>query len=185
MLNGEQKGPYTLEELPDAGVYPDTYVWCKDMKDWQKAEEVAEICRLFRQRLIGVPGERQLTPEEEARRQQEADLKARQENLEQLPMRYRQQVEESGTDFTPPVEQQPDYSRPPKFYFFESILAAIFCFLFTGIIAVYFSWRAKKAWQNGAKEESYDYAGYARMWLGITFFMGVIFLGYTMLTVSR
>lgn len=183
MLNGEQKGPYTLEELPDAGVYPDTYVWCKEMKDWQKAEEVADICRYFRRRLIGVPGEMPESPQDEAERLRREQWQERSEKLAEIPVRYRRQVDESGTDFEPPTEQEPDYSHPPKYYLFESIIATLFCFLFTGVIAIYFSWRARRAWQNGAKEESYDYAGSARMWVGITFFMGVIFMGFAMMKV--
>ncbi|MDE6143194.1 MAG: DUF4339 domain-containing protein, partial [Muribaculaceae bacterium] len=29
IIDGEQKGPFELEELADAGVRPSTYVWCK------------------------------------------------------------------------------------------------------------------------------------------------------------
>ena len=35
MIDGVQKGPYTLEELPLAGVRPSNYIWCKGLQDWQ------------------------------------------------------------------------------------------------------------------------------------------------------
>ncbi len=38
MIDGERRGPFGLDELADAGVRPDTYVWCKGMSDWEKAE---------------------------------------------------------------------------------------------------------------------------------------------------
>ena len=52
MIEGERRGPYELAELADAGVRPDTYVWCKGMDDWQMAEDVADICRFYRQRIF-------------------------------------------------------------------------------------------------------------------------------------
>lgn len=51
MSGDRQIGPISLEELPDNGVRPDTYVWCKGMPDWVPASEVADICRYFRLRL--------------------------------------------------------------------------------------------------------------------------------------
>ena len=51
-MSGDRRiGPFTLEELPENGVRPDTYVWTKGMPDWKRASEVADICRYFRLRL--------------------------------------------------------------------------------------------------------------------------------------
>lgn len=52
-IDGQQRGPYTLEELHSAGVTPDTYVWTKGMQDWMPAGQVPDICRYFRQHLGG------------------------------------------------------------------------------------------------------------------------------------
>lgn len=54
MIDGQQVGPLELDEIVEAGVRPDTYVWCKGMADWQRAAEVPDICRYFRLRLAGV-----------------------------------------------------------------------------------------------------------------------------------
>lgn len=54
MIDGERRGPFELDALADVGVRPDTYVWCKGMADWEKAEDVAEICRWYRQRIFGL-----------------------------------------------------------------------------------------------------------------------------------
>ena len=52
MINDKQVGPMELPELVEAGLMPDTYVWCKGMADWQQANEVADICRFFRNRIF-------------------------------------------------------------------------------------------------------------------------------------
>lgn len=51
MIGGRQQGPFALDQLHDAGVRPDTYVWCKGMADWEMASQVPDICRYFRLRL--------------------------------------------------------------------------------------------------------------------------------------
>ena len=53
MIGGHRYGPMELDEMVREGVRPGTYVWCKGMEDWVKAEEVPDICRYFRQRLSG------------------------------------------------------------------------------------------------------------------------------------
>ncbi len=47
MIDGERRGPFRLDQLRDAGVGPDTYVWSKGMADWEQAADVADICRYF------------------------------------------------------------------------------------------------------------------------------------------
>lgn len=36
---GQQKGPFTEDELRDAGISADTYVWTSGMRDWKRASE--------------------------------------------------------------------------------------------------------------------------------------------------
>ncbi len=96
MIDGQQKGPLELEEVADAGVRPDTYVWCKGMPDWAPASQVPDICRYFRLRLAGV-----LPPKggNAAARQDKmlADMEAEQEQLlSQLPPMARNAVRKSG-----------------------------------------------------------------------------------------
>ena len=65
MIDGKRCGPYELEELADAGVRPGTYIWCKGMDDWEKAEDVADVCRMFRNRLYDLMHPSQPAPVEE------------------------------------------------------------------------------------------------------------------------
>ena len=68
MIGGRRYGPMDLDGLVREGVRPDTYVWCKGMPDWIKAEEVPDICRYFRQRLSGtLPSQKAPGPQEPAR----------------------------------------------------------------------------------------------------------------------
>lgn len=160
MIDGEQCGPYTLSELATAGVGPDTYVWCKGMSDWQKARDEAEICRAFRQRLLGSPAGKPASPPGAAsplsgwmggsikHRPGEADV-------------------DSG--------QKPDTSVPPQSLLVPAILATVFCCPLTGIAAIFFAMQTTRRWAEGNREEAYECQRKARMWLGITFFLGFVF----------
>ncbi len=171
IIDGEQSGPYTLEELVDKGIGPDTYVWSKGMSDWERADEVADICRHYRQRL--------------SRLQHPAPL---------LPSI---QTDPSGPEPVPvslpdPAEHDPDMP-PPHGMLLAAILATLFCFPFTGIIAIYYSVRARNAWQESQRARSdvsaplyndrerenlqsrmTDAVRYSKMWTGISVFLGFL-----------
>lgn len=44
---GQQAGPFTIEQLRDRGVRPDTLVWREGMAQWMPAGSVAELGALF------------------------------------------------------------------------------------------------------------------------------------------
>lgn len=183
MIDGERRGPFELSELAEAGVGPDTYVWCKGMDDWQKAEDVADICRFFRLRIFDLmhPSPQNGSGESEAEATPAADN----------PL--------TGFRFgdLPPVESQTDNSVPPFPTLTLSILMTFFCFPITGLVAVYYSYKARATWQEAIGSESgprqklydeaerarlraraHDYARQAKMWIGITFFLSLIFYAF-------
>lgn len=185
MIGEEQRGPYELHELADAGVAPDTYVWCKGMPDWQRADEVADICRFFRQRIFdinhpSVPAPTLSAPEDQPLH----DV--------QPPLRYSRFLE--GADMQPEII---DASKRPASTLFLAVMLTIFCFPLTGFVAIYYSFMASKAWAEANRSESksskqlysnqereqlrlkaHDYNRSAKMWIGITFFLGIIMMAF-------
>lgn len=168
IINGEQQGPYRLDEFPEAGICPDTYVWCKGMTEWRKAEEVGEICRFFRQRLSGTDSE-----PEGAEMQSDEE-----ETLEDIPLRFRRIVRDSGT----PVEKLPDDSEQlPQPMLVEAILVTLFCFPLTGFIAIWSAIKCSRCIKNGDSAGAREYARKRKMWVGITFFLGIIQSAFVMM----
>ena len=41
--NGQQAGPFSLEQLVQKAITPETLVWAQDMKDWTPAWKIAEL----------------------------------------------------------------------------------------------------------------------------------------------
>lgn len=178
MIDGERRGPFELDALADVGVRPDTYVWCKGMADWEKAEDVAEICRWYRQRIFGLMHPPRFPESNVVQTASNADLTA------------------GGT-------MPADTSAPPPPTLFTAILMTLLCFPITGIVAVYYSYKARASWQESRRSDSpnsrplyseaerqqlrrqaHDYSRQAMMWIGITFFLSFIlyaFLGHRFL----
>ena len=48
-INDQQQGPFTLEQLAELGITPETEVWTQGMADWQQAGDVAELTQLLQQ----------------------------------------------------------------------------------------------------------------------------------------
>lgn len=155
MIGGECKGPWTLEELHEGGVMPDTYVWCKGMDDWQKADEVADICRFYRQK-IAEPSE-DISPSE---------------------------AESDSTNVPiigelPTAEEVVKNDVPPRNLLPYAVVVTLLCCPITGIVAIYFSYLTNKKMREGKREEAGEVFRQARMWVGVTFFLG--FLVYAIL----
>lgn len=199
MIDGRQRGPYELSELVDAGVRPDTYVWCKEMDDWQKAEDVADICRFFRQRVFDLmhPSTTQAPGPSATDNTAERNAAPADDPYQNVPLRFRQMVRKSGIDPGSFRDLSPDTSLPPSPTLFISIFVTLFCFPITGFVAIYYSYKSRRAWQESLrsqskqggtlysdderqtlKREAHEFDRQAKMWLGITFFLGFIMFAF-------
>jgi hypothetical protein len=169
MIDDERRGPYRLEELVDAGVRPDTYIWYKGMDDWEMARYDADICRMFRQRIFAInhPEPVATTPVEEVKEEDTPQIEYREPTI--------------------------DNTQQPISLIFLSFLLTFFCFPFTGIVAIYYSIKTRQAWEEATRSNSdgqgklytdeernqlrtvaHDYSRLAKMWVGITLFLGLI-----------
>ena len=178
IIDGEQKGPFELEELGAAGVRPSTYVWCKGMPDWEKAEDVADICRFYRIRLHDLmhPG----SVEAERRNNESTDTNQQSSDNDvppAFPTRFDQYLRDN--DMHIPTLEEIDSMKnkdiPPVNMLPAAIIATILFFTPTGIVAIYYAYKTKKLWREGLHEEAHENSRSAKMWTGISFFLGIIF----------
>lgn len=176
-IDGEQKGPFSLDQLADAGVRPSTYVWCKGMDDWDRADHVEEIRNLFRHHIQRKQTEKLEQPANPQVQQPGNTAEGEQPPTMRFPL--------------PPQEEEVDLNRPPQVSMTLAVMSLILCFLPTGIAAVYFTYRAQKTWEKalggGKKEEerreseeeikkqAHEYERLSKMWLGLTVAFGIIF----------
>ena len=187
MIDGERKGPFTLEELPEAGVRPSTYIWCKGMTDWQKAEENADVCRLFRNHLYDKmhPGPLENNPGNNLAINPADDRwKVKPDEPHgPYPSRFDGFLNQAGEDPLPSLEEiesRQDKSLPPVSIIGYAWLATILCFFPTGIVGLVYAYKSKNAWKRGEKDAAYENSRKAKMWTGVTFFIGIICYGLFM-----
>ncbi|MDE6410199.1 MAG: GYF domain-containing protein [Muribaculaceae bacterium] len=187
MIDGTRQGPFTLDELHSAGVTPETYVWCKGMDDWEKAEDVADICRFYRQRIFNLMHPSSATPETS---EEESSAESDEDPYVNFPLQFRSFVRQAGAD--PEIkESEPDTSHRPTSLIPLSVALLVLCCPLTGFIALYYAIMSRRAWneahrstQDHTKDlytdserqafsrKAHEYARLARMWCGITFFFG-------------
>lgn len=182
MIDGEQKGPFLLEELPGAGVRPSTYIWCKGMSDWEKAEDNAEVCRLFRNHLydlmhpsLAENDKGKINAVEDDRWKIKPDAPRG-----PYPTRFDGFLQKEGEEPLPTLDEidnRQDKTLPPVSMIGFAWLATLFCCLPLGIIALVYAYKSKKTWKNGDANRAYEFNRKAKMWTGVSFFFGLISYG--------
>ena len=151
LIDGERRGPYTLEELPGAGVMPDTLLWCKGMADWKPADEIGDVCRFYRLRIASL-----MNPEPEP-------------ELPRQPQTVKQEL---------PFGNEPDTSLPPPNLVPICIIATLLCFWPLGLVSIYMAAKSRSEWKKGNGRSSYEYLRLAKMMLGLCIFLGVIMIAF-------
>lgn len=198
MLGETQTGPLTLEELADLGIRPDTYIWCKGMDDWQRADENGDICRFFRQRLSQLRHPAPLnTLPANANAGNAAQNDTEDEDYSALPPTFRYMMRKAGAPAPEKADHDPadhDPSTPPPVGMLAvAVLVTIVCFPFTGFVAIYYALRARKAWSEALRSDSRtsgplysekermdiqkdmaDCVRQCKMWTGITICIGIM-----------
>ncbi|MCH8535318.1 MAG: DUF4339 domain-containing protein [Flavobacteriaceae bacterium] len=48
ILNDEQHGPYSIQDLKDKNLKKDTFVWCEGLDDWQKLEDTPDLIEFIK-----------------------------------------------------------------------------------------------------------------------------------------
>lgn len=180
MINGERRGPFTLDQLVEAGVTPETYVWCKGMPDWVQAREDGEICRYFRRRIFDRMHPQAPTADTPPVNAPQTDL------LANIPLSFRGIVRRSGElPQTPDEPQEQEHVVPPRSRLIDAIMVTLLCCPLTGIVAIYFAYKTNELWLKNQRNESYDMARKAKMWIGITIFLGVMLNAFAYLMLSH
>ena len=202
IIEGEKQGPFELEQLAEAGVRPSTYVWCKGMADWEKAENVADICRMYRGRLYDL-----LHPKVEVWPGTEAVVQSADQEDQRTPSRFDRMLQDTRLPSLEEIDARQDISRQPQNLLIPAILVTLLFFPPLGIFAIYFAVASRRCWKRSLEVSSssqddsphseslknkspddvlaqdwrrlaHEYCRAAKMWTGITFFIGLILYGF-------
>lgn len=203
MIGGERRGPYELERLAEAGVRPDTYVWCKGMPDWEKAEDVADICRMFRIRIHDLMHPGSVDALRSVDNVPQSDIQSPPEGQNYSPSRFGRYLQETDQPDLPTVdeiEERRDTHARPSNMLPWAILSILF-FPITGIIAVMMALKCRRAWEEAKSHDvgndgesvgrqpendnardmrrlAHDFCQAAKLWTGVSFFLGLVLYAF-------
>lgn len=197
MIDGHQQGPYSLEDLPSAGVGPKTYIWCKGMTDWRQAGELPDVCRLFRNRLFDLEH-----PEPVRQPEKEKQAEVSDDYGENVPVRFRRWLSDTDmASFKNAPEEDEKINEPPGFLLFQAVLAFLIFPPF-GLVALILSAKSQKCRKTAESysksksgagmvtpdrsdsarhddvkslmKDAHNYARQAKMWIGFSVCVGLM-----------
>ena len=155
IVNGQQKGPFTIEQLRWQKITPQTDVWGDGMPNWTKASQVPELQSLF------TAGAAQPSQQAAAPQQQQAQQQYQQQQTQQ---QYQQPQQQS---------QQQMSAYPPNSHVAESILVMLFCCMPFGIVALVHATMVRMCYDRGDYTAAMQHSQTASKWLKIGFFIGL------------
>jgi hypothetical protein len=168
--NGQQMGPFTLEQLRAYSITPDTDVWCEGMTNWAKASTVPSLAPLFIG--MGATGMGSTPPPGGGMGGYQSNgVYGQQQSYGQQG--YQQQAYQQP-GYQQPYQQQPaNGGYPPKSWMVESILVLIFCCLPFGIVGVVYASKVDGLYHSGRYAEAEQASRDAGKWTKIGFFLGL------------
>ncbi len=147
-------GPFTLEELKDQLLTPDTKVWYNGLGDWTPASQIEELKPIL-DMMPPMPPSSTTGTEETA-----------------MPH-----------ESVPPTPEQPEQSQPeqdrpvppmPDTWLVWSILATIFCCQLIGIVGIVYAAQVESEYRQGHYEKAQEYSNNARIWTLVALALGLV-----------
>jgi len=171
-------GPFTLDQLKDKGITPETRVWFMGIPDWKVAKEIPELTCLFSEFPPPVnPDFEYVSIKNVANGSVDKVTAKRWEELKRLYGEDKYTVMGYiGSDgrIIKGTENLTSIDQPPKTYLVESILVVIFCCLPFGIVGIVNASKVESLYYAGRIEESERASKNAKTWVTWGFVCGIV-----------
>lgn len=157
IVDKRHAGPYSADQLVNAGLRTDTLVWCEGLPEWTPAGEIRELAELMAMR-DNTPAQPQPEEPRENRPQEEAPYG----NAQQAP-------------YAPatPAATAPEEPCPPA-YIAWSVIATLLCCTIAGIPAIIFSSMTKSAYYKGDIAKARRYSEWAQWCIILAITLGAV-----------
>lgn len=154
IVDRRHAGPYSAEQLVEAGLNDDTLVWCEGLTAWTPAGQIEELSTMMRMRQ---------SMENDS---PETDTTVASEEPQKPQKPYTPQPTPQPA---PQAAPQPEYREAvmaaepcPPAYIAWSIIATLLCCTIVGIPAIIFSSMTKSAYYKGDIEKARKYSEWAQ-----------------------
>lgn len=172
IVDKRHAGPYSADQLVNAGLRTDTLVWCEGLPEWTPAGEIRELAELMAMRDNTQPRPQPEEPRDN-RPLEEApygNAQPAQPSYEPSPAYAPQQA-----PYTPasPAATAPEEPCPPA-YIAWSVIATLLCCTIAGIPAIIFSSMTKSAYYKGDIAKARRYSEWAQWCIILAITLGAV-----------
>lgn len=135
--NGQQYGPFTIDQLRMRGITRETPVWCEGMSQWALARNIPELIEIL-----------QPTPPQQPSYQQQYH------NQRHSP--YRSHIPQPAT---------PCPDNHMALAIVSTIVTVFMCFPFCiGVVSLIYACNVENKWRKGDQLQAESYANNAKLW---------------------
>ena len=167
IINGQQVGPCTLQQVWSLPVAPYTPAWHQGIAEWTVANQIPEIADLLQRKMTGMPAPWQ---EPQPLSQPQSEVTG------EFSTTWTQPAPEPQSAPEPVITRQPMPEGMPSTYLVWSILSTVLCCLPFGIAAIIFSVRTRKAALEGDKVKAEKNSELAQWMIILSIVLGLVLM---------
>ncbi len=194
IIDDRHAGPFSVAELMEMGIKPDSPIWGSGMPDWVEAAEIEEIKIAIRRRdniPVTKPVESSPTPQPVMQQPQPAQPISQPVPQPQMQQPQMQQPQMQPVAPKPgpmyqqpasPMQQQWEWQRQPcvptepcpPSYLGWSIAVTLVCCQILGIVAIIFSAQTKQAYSRGDLDKAKKMSDRAQWMIILSIVLGLL-----------
>ena len=171
--NGSNMGPYSLEQLKDLGISPDTPVWYNGLPDWTPAGVAPATRELF----FAPSPDKAIVPEEPSAEAQATPASG--ESAPPIPGGQQGYNPNQGYYGRQGYNPQgypygPGQQGPPPSYLAWAIISTLCCCMPFGIVAIIYASKVNGLWLRGDVNGAYKASARAQTWTILAIVIGLL-----------
>ena len=171
--NGSNKGPYSLEQLKDLGISPDTPVWYNGLPDWTPAGVAPATRELF----FAPSPDKAIVPEEPSAEAQATPASG--ESAPPIPGGQQGYNPNQGYYGQQGYNPQgypygPGQQGPPPSYLAWAIISTLCCCIPFGVVAIVYASKVNSLWARGDMYGAQKASERAQLWTILAIVLGLL-----------
>lgn len=171
--NGSNMGPYSLEQLKDLGISPDTPVWYNGLPDWTPAGVAPATRELF----FAPSPDKAIVPEEPSAETQATPASG--ESAPPIPSGQQGYNPNQGYYGRQGYNPQgypygPGQQGPPPSYLAWAIISTLCCCIPFGVVAIVYASKVNSLWARGDMYGAKKASERAQMWTILAIVLGLL-----------
>ena len=171
--NGSNMGPYSLEQLKDLGIRPDTPVWYNGLPDWTPAGVAPATRELF----FAPSPDKAIVPEEPSAEAQATPASG--ESAPPIPSGQQGYNPNQGYYGRQGYNPQgypygPGQQGPPPSYLAWAIISTLCCCIPFGVVAIVYASKVNSLWARGDMYGAQKASERAQLWTILAIVLGLL-----------